>query len=194
MHMDQVIQDEAHGQLSAADKKAGAALLRRVQQAEACAVAAAAAAEAQPNMQKRHPELVKAVGLKRRHVAAEQAIMHEHPGDARFSVTHAGPARPATALLRSKYDAMSVTEQQEVLRANEQLLSGSHTELAARCVDGELHGALPVCPTCGRGILHLHNGKYVCPGYFDTTASVVVRWCAGGSLEKLTRLTFMQRL
>jgi len=134
----------------------------------------AAAAEPEPKRQKRHPELVAARGVKGRHAAAEQAIAHAHPGDPRFELTRS-PPRDAAHEMRLKYAAMSVAELQECLRANEQLVGGSHAALVSRCIDGEMHGALPACPRCHVARLHFFEGRYVCPGYFDSTGSVVVR-------------------
>lgn len=65
-----------------------------------------------------------------------------------------------------KYNSMSAAELKEVLRANEQQLTGNKAELVACCIDGELHGGLPICPNCERGRLHApgEDGVYTCPG------------------------------
>ncbi len=153
----------------------------------AAAVAAALAAAAPPQHQKRHPEEVAARGVAGKRAAAAQAKEHAHdPGDARFRLTPgAGADAPPgrAAQLHDKYEAMSVAELKEVLRANEQLLQGGREELVARCADGEAHGGLPACPTCGIGRLHHERDAatgravYTCPGYFDTQARTFVRWC-----------------
>ena len=142
----------------------------------------AIAAAAPPTHTKRHPEEFAARGVEGRHAAAEQARAHAHPGDERFSLTAGGPeVTPERAMaVRAKYDGMHVDELKEVLKANEQLLGGSKDELAARCTEGELHGGLPACPTCGIGRLHCtHQGQlatYTCPGYFDNEAKTFIRW------------------
>ena len=45
---------------------------------------------------------------------------------------------------------MTIQILKDVLRNNRQLVGGNKTELVARCVDGERHGALPPCPTCAK--------------------------------------------
>jgi len=142
----------------------------------------AIAAAAPPKRKKRHPEEFAARGVEGRHAAAAQARAHAHPGDERFSLTPGGPdATPErAAAVRAKYDGMHVDELKEVLKANEQLLGGSKEELEERCTDGELHGGLPACPTCGIGRLHVtYDGEqatYACPGYFDNEAKTFIRW------------------
>jgi hypothetical protein len=142
---------------------------------------------APPQRKKAHPEEYAARGTEGRHAAAAQARAHVHPGDSRFSLTSGEGSSPERAAsIRAKYDEMHVDELKEVLKANEQLLSGAKAVLAERCTDGELRGGLPACPTCGVGRLHVTydtGGKatYACPGYFDTEARTFIRWCAGGS-------------
>lgn len=48
--------------------------------------------------------------------------------------------------LLEKYKKMKIPELKGVLRANKQLLGGTKDELIARCVDGEMYGAIPKCP------------------------------------------------
>lgn len=71
--------------------------------------------------------------------------------------------------LHLKYKSMTVARLKEFMRKNKQLIGGKKAELVDRCVDGELNGALPVCPTCGAGKLKLNEDKkgVSCPGYFD---------------------------
>ena len=143
----------------------------------------AIAAAAPPKRKKRHPEEFAARGIEGRHAAAEQALAHAHPGDARFALTPGGPDVTVERVMavRGKYDGMHVDELKEVLKANEQLLGGSKDELATRCTEGELRGALPACPTCGVGRLHVayrgDQATYTCPGYFDNEAKTFIRWC-----------------
>ena len=103
-----------------------------------------------------------------------------------------------------KYNIMRAPELKDVLRTNKQLLGGAKAELVARCVDGEVFGALPICPACGKGRLRVkyvkvtgHNGQgeFSCPGWFDSeigsrvscgfTSSKVERpaWRQPGDLE-----------
>ena len=108
-----------------------------------------------------------------------------HPGDARFELTHMPPPPPrgaphlSSSELRSKYERMSVDELHEVLRANEMLLGGSKTELVNRCGEGEQRGAIPWCPMCKRGLLHVRHRAgggmlYECPGWFDNQARMYI--------------------
>ncbi|CAG9326201.1 unnamed protein product [Blepharisma stoltei] len=57
----------------------------------------------------------------------------------------------------------------EILRKNEQKVSGSKYELADRVADGMVLGAIPKCPNCGGGRpkFDFMKGTYYCPGYRD---------------------------
>ena len=177
--------------LPASDKDKAKATLRRAQEAAAQLEAAGGASSAEPKRQKTHPEQVAARGVAGRHAAAEEALHHVHPHDARFELTRsperpsaaasaaAGGPSPSSSELRHKYERMNVAELLEVLRANEMLLSGSKEELVARCVEGEKRGAIPWCPLCRRGLLHVRHRAgggmlYECPGYFDTVARLYI--------------------
>jgi hypothetical protein len=79
--------------------------------------------------------------------------------------------------LTAKYDAMSVTELGQWLKSNRMNQGAAKKDKVARCVDGELFGALPSCPRCLVGNLkvayesvdaHGGQGKWTCGGYFDS--------------------------
>ena len=134
---------------------------------------------------KTHPDIIAARGVAGRHAAAEQAQQHEHPGDERFQLTDDEDEDE----IREKYQSMRVSELKEVLRANEQIMGGIKEELIERCVDGELNGGLPTCPTCGVGRLKVspHDEHFYCPGYFDETAAVYVRCEFRAAPDKVAR-------
>jgi hypothetical protein len=92
--------------------------------------------------------------------------------------------------IREKYQSMHVEDLKEVLRANEQLLGGLKDELVERCVDGEMHGGLPKCTTCGIGRLKVseHDAHLYCPGYWDEAAAVFVRCAFRASPDKVARI------
>lgn len=180
MHLDHL---KGMGLLSAAEKrqvKAALAASGATEQAgrgarRAGRESARGPSEAPPKHNKAHPEEIAARGVAGKHAAAEQALHHPHPGDWRFLLTGGGSSSGRKSAVRDKYSAMSVTELKEVLRANEQMLSGTKDQLLQRCVDGEMRGGLPLCPTCHAGRLHFDDGVYHCPGYFDNDAKAVVR-------------------
>jgi hypothetical protein len=93
------------------------------------------------------------------------------------------PADDPAALRLSK---MSVDQLKDILRvgccrvrraaladqrgqANKQTLTGTKDELVARCLDGEVNGALQVCPMCRQGKLRfdVESAQYWCSGFFD---------------------------
>ncbi len=62
----------------------------------------------------------------------------------------------------------------DLLRKNNQKISGSKSELVERCSEGKLLGALPNCPKCFGGKLrfNLKTGEYSCPGYMEDTTMI----------------------
>mmetsp|Transcript_26696 Transcript_26696/g.89374 ORF Transcript_26696/g.89374 Transcript_26696/m.89374 type:complete len:398 (-) Transcript_26696:104-1297(-) len=80
-----------------------------------------------------------------------------------------------------KYAKLSIPELKEHLAANGLPKSGTKAHLVETCVDGELHGALPLCPLCGKGQLRrldgADKGTAACPGYWDEEAGTR-RMCA----------------
>jgi hypothetical protein len=75
-----------------------------------------------------------------------------------------------------KYKAKTIDELKDFLRWNGQLLSGTKGDLVARCVDGEVHGALPHCPEPGcKGRLRIEGSQVHCGGAFDDEIGTFVR-------------------
>eukprot|EP00307_Rebecca_sp_RCC1486_P006877 CAMPEP_0119418514 /NCGR_PEP_ID=MMETSP1335-20130426/18418_1 /TAXON_ID=259385 /ORGANISM="Chrysoculter rhomboideus, Strain RCC1486" /LENGTH=409 /DNA_ID=CAMNT_0007443767 /DNA_START=78 /DNA_END=1307 /DNA_ORIENTATION=- len=73
------------------------------------------------------------------------------------------------------YANMPIPTLKEFLDANVQAKTGTKAELVAACVDGHLHGALPVCPMCEKGRLKRAEddaSSFGCKGYFDDTVKV----------------------
>lgn len=66
---------------------------------------------------------------------------------------------------------MSINELKECLALNHQSKTGVKKELAEKCADGKLLGAIPTCKTCGGGKLRFDRstGRYSCPGYMEDT-------------------------
>ena len=124
-------------------------------------------------------------GVQGHRAAAEEMLAEPHPGDRRFILTPMGPTRDLQVL--DKYGRMAGPGLADILRANAQLLGGTVAEKKMRCVDGELRGALPLCPWCRRGRIRLEDGgTYSCPGYFHLRTRTFIR-CE-------FEATFVQRL
>jgi len=60
-----------------------------------------------------------------------------------------------------------VDELREMLRANDQTMKGTKSELITKVADGMALGRIPRCPKCFAGRLRFESGKYICPGYGD---------------------------
>lgn len=75
-----------------------------------------------------------------------------------------------------KYNSMQVARLKEYLRRNKQILTGKKQELIERCVEFEKNGALPICPTCGKGKLRLMEDKkrVQCKGYYDEDCGLFI--------------------
>lgn len=60
-------------------------------------------------------------------------------------------------------------ELQDILRKNDQKITGSREELVERVADGELFGKIPRCPLCFEGHLQYNykRGLYICPGFWE---------------------------
>ena len=99
--------------------------------------------------------------------------------------------------LTAKYPAMSTTELGQWLKANRVVKPASKDQMVARCVDGELWGALPPCPRCHVGRLKVRyaspdayggQGEWTCGGSYDKGINVVVKCyftAEPGELERL---------
>ena len=69
-----------------------------------------------------------------------------------------------------RFAKMRVADLKELLRYNEQLVTGAKEELVHRCVDRFLHGNMPRCPECGGGRMQYGwKGKYApfCSSFLD---------------------------
>jgi len=61
----------------------------------------------------------------------------------------------------------SITDLKTMLRTNDQVTTGTKTELVARVLDRVEHGNLPRCPKCYIGRLRVTSSGYTCPGGYD---------------------------
>jgi hypothetical protein len=64
---------------------------------------------------------------------------------------------------------LGVAQLKEILRVNNQKLTGTKDELLLRVGEGMVNGALPKCSECGGGNLHLSAtyDKVFCKGFMD---------------------------
>ena len=60
----------------------------------------------------------------------------------------------------------------DMLRKNNQSMSGNKTDLLGKVADGKMFGRIPKCPTChgGRLAFDLTAGEYRCNGYYEDQA------------------------
>ena len=86
--------------------------------------------------------------------------------------------------LTAKYAAMSTTELGQWLKANLVVRPATKAHMVARCVDGELWGAIPPCPRCHVGRLKVHyaspdahagQGEWTCGGTYDKDLNMRVK-------------------
>ena len=73
--------------------------------------------------------------------------------------------------LISSYNSKTNDQLKNVLRANQQSMSGDKKTLLEKVADGEVKGAIPRCPKCGGGYLKydFKVDVYGCKGYMDDT-------------------------
>ena len=100
--------------------------------------------------------------------------------------------------LTAKYSAMSVTELNQWLKANRVVKGAANkANMVARCVDGELFGAIPSCPRCVTGKLkvtyasldaHGGQGEWTCRGAFDEAIGMRVKCYFTARPGEVTRL------
>lgn len=66
---------------------------------------------------------------------------------------------------------MKNTELKEILRTNDQSMTGNKDILLSKVAYGMTFGRIPKCETCngGRPFFNLENGEYTCKGYQDDT-------------------------
>ena len=99
--------------------------------------------------------------------------------------------------LTAKYNAMSTAELGQWLTANRVVRGANKAQMVARCVDGELWGAIPPCPRCHVGRLkvryaspdaHGGQGDWTCGGSYDDAIKTRVKCyftAKPGELERL---------
>ena len=121
--------------------------------------------------------------------AAAAPARSKNPGAARkanpVTKAKAVTAAAAVAAARShKYLSYSGPELKALLRANDQHVSGSRGELLERVIERSTNGALPKCPRCYGGKLHL-AGKHLmeCKGFHDGDRLVYCAWA--GTVPRL---------
>ncbi|PFH38752.1 poly(ADP-ribose) polymerase and DNA-Ligase Zn-finger region domain-containing protein [Besnoitia besnoiti] len=84
-----------------------------------------------------------------------------------------GPLSPelhsAIHVAAEQASKVTVPRLKEILRLNDQKISGSKNNLVQRVAEGEVLGAIPKCPECSNGFLRFdqNSGVYSCPGYLD---------------------------
>lgn len=77
------------------------------------------------------------------------------------------------------FAGLTNSQLKELLRHNDQLLSGNKSVLVERVVDVYENGCLPRCPKCGIGRLKpagISGTRFVCPGGYDDDAYVPCRY------------------
>lgn len=69
----------------------------------------------------------------------------------------------------------------------------SQPELIARCIDGELLGAIPSCPEPGcKGKLRLEGGKVACGGAYNEEIGSFVRCYYSAQASAITRVPWKE--
>merc|ERR1711934_18230 len=78
--------------------------------------------------------------------------------------------------VEAEFAALSVAGLKDLLRLNDQKVTGNKDALVFMCTDAKLYGCLPKCPECGGGRMqvsyatrwgHGGQGKWRCKGYYD---------------------------
>lgn len=87
-----------------------------------------------------------------------------------------------TKIVRLKKELVSRGNAQlkAMLCKNKMLMSGRKDELVERIAEGQVLGAIPTCPKCGKGKLRWDRmtGEYKCPGYLDEVDGVrIIKRC-----------------
>ena len=72
-------------------------------------------------------------------------------------------------LVDEKYDEYTADQLKNLLRKNDQKVTGTKKEMIERVADGEVLGKIPRCPACfgGRLVFDYKKGVYKCPGFYD---------------------------
>ena len=98
----------------------------------------------------------------------------------------AKPVDGTQRALKESLKAMKVPELKERLRANDQIVTGTKSQLIDRVADGITNGALPRCPRCGLGRMRVSKwGGFYCPGGYDDDEYVDCKYKAReGALDQ----------
>lgn len=77
--------------------------------------------------------------------------------------------RSAIKRVADDVESFTVSKLKELLRINDQKISGTKEELVQRVAECQVLGAIPRCPDCQGGHLRFdqNSGVYSCPGYMD---------------------------
>lgn len=67
-------------------------------------------------------------------------------------------------LVNQYEDKYKLRECKDILRANQQTVTGNKPELIERIADGEVLGKIPKCHCGGKLAFHYDTGMYQCPG------------------------------
>jgi hypothetical protein len=102
--------------------------------------------------------------------AAEAATKESAPG-----ATKLEPTPPSKAVLakiakaEEELEGMTVDQLKALLQLNDQIVSGSKSDLVQRAGHQMVMGAVPHCPLCKGGHLRydIKTGEYQCPGFHD---------------------------
>jgi hypothetical protein len=88
--------------------------------------------------------------------------------------------------LEESFDKCTIVELKMILKKNNQVCTGTKTDLVQRCTQGKLWGALPNCSKCFGGKLryNIKTGEYYCPGYMNDIDFV---FCSFRATDGLTR-------
>lgn len=99
----------------------------------------------------------------------KKKIMKEKKNKNKFTLTNDQLAQLESN--HSFYENKTVEQLKAILKKNNQVSSGSKSDLVERCSQGKLLGALPNCPECFGGKLrfNIKTGEYKCPGFMDDT-------------------------
>ena len=75
---------------------------------------------------------------------------------------------------KDQFSQKSIGDLKDILKTNNQKISGNKSELVERCADGKLLGAIPRCSVCSGGKLRFHalTGEYFCPGFMEDTTMI----------------------
>mmetsp|Transcript_15082 Transcript_15082/g.24994 ORF Transcript_15082/g.24994 Transcript_15082/m.24994 type:complete len:411 (+) Transcript_15082:65-1297(+) len=95
--------------------------------------------------------------------------------------------------LYEKYRSFTLEGLKDFMRWNKQPIAGTKPELIIRCIDGELHGAIPSCPEPGcKGKLRLDNGKVSCGGAYNEELGSFLRCYYSAQASSITRLPWKE--